>query len=194
MSRYRTKKWTRNRRRRRSQNLNRREKTGAVVRTPGGSGEYLTDSPSQRTRLNCRTIKIQRLVLKFLKHYCSITSPEFVFCDLQIVWDENKKRWVNLDEDPNDPVNELKPPPKMGPQLRAPGTLDDSNAHASFVGFSSGTFNNNVVDYNMTSGPMSLPVLGTAPARNEEPTVQRPPAPQTNMFKMQRNRSKSLFI
>lgn len=113
------------------------------------------------------------------------------------MWDENKKRWVNLDEDSNDPTNELKPPPKMAqmaPQLRAPGTLDDSNAHASFVGFSSGIFNNNVVDYNMTSGPMSLPVLGTAPTRNDEAAVPRSAASQTNMFKMQRNRSKSLLL
>ncbi|XP_057668729.1 uncharacterized protein LOC130901379 isoform X3 [Diorhabda carinulata] len=31
----------------------------------------------------------------------------------KIVWDQDKKRWVNIDDDTNDAANEFKPPPKL---------------------------------------------------------------------------------
>lgn len=137
----------------------------------------------------------------------------------QIVWDENKKKWINTDEDPNDTSNEFKPPPKMAdlmpkmPAAQPPGmgvvntytsSLDYSsmgvtNAHGSSLDYGSANFSsnqtvNNVpfnVDQNkMSSGPVSLPAMGAA-AQKEN--VAPPKPAQSNMFKMQKNRSK-LFV
>ncbi|CAH1130815.1 unnamed protein product [Ceutorhynchus assimilis] len=81
----------------------------------------------------------------------------------KIVWDETKKKWTNMDEDPNDPVNEFKPPPKMADLMPKTQIPTDQR--------------------NMATGPMSLPVIS-----GEDVVAPLKPM-QSNMFKMQKNRN-----
>ncbi|ENN72297.1 hypothetical protein YQE_11040, partial [Dendroctonus ponderosae] len=97
----------------------------------------------------------------------------------KIVWDENKKRWTNVDADPNETANEFKPPPKML-QFQSVGGSGMDSASTSSLGFSS------VDRASFTpSGPTSLPVLGAA-VKEDVPTSN---PSLSNMFKMQKRRN-----
>ncbi|XP_017783965.1 PREDICTED: protein transport protein Sec16A isoform X2 [Nicrophorus vespilloides] len=96
-----------------------------------------------------------------------------------IVWDQEKKRWINMDEDGNETVSELKPPPKMS-------EMQMNGANKA-----------------MTQPPripepvQSQPVMNQQPmVMNQQPNIQQtiqqqpqPPTQPTNMFKLQRNRN-----
>lgn len=107
---------------------------------------------------------------------------------LQIVWDQDKKRWVNVDEDPNDPSNEFKPPPKMSDMMPKMGN--------------SGPPQQNVPTYNVgqTDRPASVPtgVVQTnvnsarSVAADDGTSALKPGQP--NMFKLQRGRSKLICL
>ncbi|KAH1026383.1 hypothetical protein HUJ05_000057 [Dendroctonus ponderosae] len=97
----------------------------------------------------------------------------------KIVWDENKKRWTNVDADPNETANEFKPPPKML-QFQSVGGSGMDSASTSSLGFSS------VDRASFTpSGPTSLPLLGAA-VKEDVPTSN---PSLSNMFKMQKRRN-----
>lgn len=103
---------------------------------------------------------------------------------MQIVYDQEKKRWVNLDEDPNDPANELKPPPKMADIILKKDPIFDPDQNqllSSNQPMSLGNLSSITQPTSLVSQPTSLPA--------EENNISK--LTQSNMFKMQRGRSKS---
>ncbi|XP_072391264.1 uncharacterized protein Sec16 isoform X2 [Diabrotica undecimpunctata] len=100
----------------------------------------------------------------------------------KIVWDQDKKRWVNVDEDPNDPANEFKPPPKLSelmPKL-PPAQQAHSTPTSANTSLPSFDPNRTLVEQN-----------GEVPNTNagiEDSGPQRP-SQQANMFKLQRGRN-----
>ncbi|XP_076251335.1 endoplasmic reticulum export factor secretory 16 isoform X3 [Rhynchophorus ferrugineus] len=114
----------------------------------------------------------------------------------KIVWDQDKKRWVNVDEDPNDPANDFKPPPKMSDMKSqpAPGTGFGSLQSSSFVYGSSSantSLTANVGSFYSDQRPTSLPSASASPAMvGSQGDDEATPKPvQSNMFKMQRGRN-----
>ncbi|KAL1505990.1 hypothetical protein ABEB36_005430 [Hypothenemus hampei] len=104
----------------------------------------------------------------------------------KIVWDENNKKWVNVDADPNDAANEFKPPPKMPSLIQTPQMQSTDVTLNNSLSFGSAN-----LSVGMTQGPMSLPALSVAP--KEEVVV--PPRPtQSNMFKMQKRNLKNAYV
>lgn len=100
---------------------------------------------------------------------------------LQIVYDQEKKRWINLDEDPNDPTNELKPPPKMADIMskKEPRFNSDKNILLS---------SNQSMSL---SGSLSQPTsLLSQPTSLSAEEINASKISQSNMFKLQRSRSK----
>ncbi|CAG9858230.1 unnamed protein product [Phyllotreta striolata] len=96
----------------------------------------------------------------------------------KIVWDEAKKRWMNLDNDPDDPANEFKPPPKLSDlmpkmntmQPQAQSTPQQSPAAPNPAAF----------DPNKTVTANGGPAETANLAR---------PVPGGNMFKLQKGRN-----
>ncbi|XP_050306362.1 uncharacterized protein LOC126743361 isoform X3 [Anthonomus grandis grandis] len=122
----------------------------------------------------------------------------------KIVWDEDKKRWVNVDEGSTDPVSELKPPPKLSdlmPKVPVPqsgmGVLESNLHDSSNLSYGSVNFNTNMgvtnTPFNVdpsqmtATGPMSLPIMGSNMQREE--SMMQKQLQQSNMFKMQKNRN-----
>ncbi|XP_045460644.1 protein transport protein Sec16B isoform X2 [Harmonia axyridis] len=118
-----------------------------------------------------------------------------------IVWDEDKKRWVNVDEDNNNPsTNELKPPPKMSdimtpspkpqiPQANHNTTNNNSNNNAMPQGYT------NPMSYSQNNNSMNVPQQ-PLPANNNNQQPQMVGAPnqdglsqQSNIFKLQKSRN-----
>ncbi|CAH1974224.1 unnamed protein product [Acanthoscelides obtectus] len=98
----------------------------------------------------------------------------------KIVWDQDKKRWVNIDEDPNDPANEIKPPPKMAdlmPNIPPAGQQNPS-------GFQQ-----------MAPAPIPnatqavVQQIRQAPLPDDNGNLIPKGPPQPNIFKMQRSRN-----
>lgn len=96
------------------------------------------------------------------------------------MWDQEKKRWVNVDEDPNDPANEFKPPPKMSEMMPKMGNLPPTQATPNHnTGFAQ--------PYLPANQPSSIPATNnTVPDTNGNALQSLQP----NMFKMQKSRSK----
>ncbi|KAJ8981600.1 hypothetical protein NQ317_011879, partial [Molorchus minor] len=120
----------------------------------------------------------------------------------KIVWDQDKKRWTNVDEDPNDTTHEFKPPPKMSdimPKMAQntqpmPGAVQNAPI-PTFNSVSSVVPQGNVLAYDLgqTSdqpvGPLSLPnaIPGGSGAGEDAGNVTK--MSQPNMFKLQRGRT-----
>ncbi|XP_023012010.2 endoplasmic reticulum export factor secretory 16 isoform X2 [Leptinotarsa decemlineata] len=117
----------------------------------------------------------------------------------KIVWDQDKKRWMNVDEDPNDPVNEFKPPPKMSdimpkmtPLAQSTPSIDSTS---SFYPNGSPLYQNTPAVGNVTiqNQPSSLPNVLTSNSvdnsLNDDSGTPAPKSTQPNMFKLQRGRN-----
>lgn len=127
------------------------------------------------------------------------------FCH-QIIWDEKTKRWLNKDND-EDETEAFKPPPKMSDMMGPPAmpamptmqpmqqmpplpTNNDSKPVPSIP--------MPVQNQTDPSNPMNTyanpPTVNASQAEltNNGPTAV--PSLQSNMFKMQRNKSKNLLI
>ncbi|XP_018571551.1 uncharacterized protein LOC108911173 isoform X2 [Anoplophora glabripennis] len=95
----------------------------------------------------------------------------------KIVWDQDKKKWTNVDEDPSDPATEFKPPPKMADLMPKSGPSDRS------------------LPGQVAEQPFSLPGgavrNGSTPVANAsaEEAVNAVKSNQPNMFKLQRGRN-----
>jgi len=134
-----------------------------------------------------------------------------------IVWDEQNKRWINLEAEGDGVVTELKPPPKMTdmfpnkqpaapslpPQQPAPTSLPPQPENP-YQSTNMGLTSNQPVQPNLSQGDTPMmsnqnshntnmmannTMQRAAPATiNEEPMVQ-PKSLQPNMFKLQRGRN-----
>lgn len=114
------------------------------------------------------------------------------------MWDEEKKKWVNVDEDNNQTTNEIKPPPKMSdlmPAVQKPSMTQlpqTNNSNSSNNNMPQGynnpmSYNNN---NNMNASSQSMPANS-----NPQPGVpiQDGLSQQPNIFKLQKSRSKFNF-
>lgn len=145
------------------------------------------------------------------------------------MWDSEKKRWINLEDQGSETSSEVKPPPKMSEMLqKAPPAntgsdqlhaanpvdygLESVPAFSSLPSFDSPLGNLNLGQNAVTQPPASQAAQDfrgyrtqpspapspVAPITNQNPpqagvseNAGLPPKPtQSNMFKMQRNRSK----
>lgn len=113
---------------------------------------------------------------------------------IQIVWDPDKKRWTNTEGGEEEPES-FKPPPKMSdlmpnhqpmPQQQIP-TMPTQAPQAPTVPM-----------MEQNSIPSAVPTLSNGPAMTtpqqpDKPNAEPAPTPrlQSNMYKMQRNRSES---
>ncbi|XP_030749352.1 protein transport protein Sec16B isoform X3 [Sitophilus oryzae] len=114
----------------------------------------------------------------------------------KIVWDQDKKRWTNVDGDSNDAA-EFKPPPKMADLMpkpsQAPPGIGFGSLQSSSLDYASANFNginvaSNDTPFYIDQGPASLPVASPTGAPGEDSGVP-PKAAQPNMFKMNRGRN-----
>lgn len=106
-----------------------------------------------------------------------------IFC-FQIVWDPDKKKWVNTDGD-EEHEEALKPPPKMSDLGLAPigmsaPTMAQSQPPVSQMN-SMPLPAESPIDHSNNMQPQSNPMVATDPMKT--------PNLQSNMFKLQRNRS-----
>ncbi|XP_059619844.1 protein transport protein Sec16A isoform X2 [Phlebotomus argentipes] len=93
-----------------------------------------------------------------------------------IVWDPDKKKWVNTDGD-TDETESFRPPPKMAdltPQSNHEYSIPHQENHPPQVA---------------QAVPQSTPVLAPTPTADAAPTLKGNNNLQSNMFKMQRNRT-----
>ncbi|XP_065156222.1 protein transport protein Sec16A isoform X4 [Atheta coriaria] len=107
-----------------------------------------------------------------------------------IVWDQEKKRWMNLDEDNADGAAELKPPPKMADmrQAQQPPGMPQMQQMSQMP-----------QQQQQHQQPQSLPNLNqfggmATPSQPQSldshpQSDAKPPLPSQNMFKMQRGRN-----
>ncbi|KAJ8927810.1 hypothetical protein NQ314_019692 [Rhamnusium bicolor] len=103
----------------------------------------------------------------------------------KIVWDQEKNKWINVDEDPTDTSSELKPPPKMSDLMPQPAQPMSGSVQ-----------NTPVYDVGKTPDqPSSLSggaiANATVPIGNAsaEDTTNSVKSSQPNMFKLQRGRN-----
>lgn len=120
----------------------------------------------------------------------------------KIVWDENHKKWVNLDEDGTETSSELKPPPKMAEMVPQnpngqPGIQEQhafipyqhaTNLSTQFYPQTQQNFNHvpGQAPYPANPAPLGNPTGIAQPTQMSE-DVAKPTQP--NMFKLQRGRS-----
>lgn len=97
----------------------------------------------------------------------------------QIIWDAQNQKWVNKDQD-EDEKESFKPPPK----------ITDLAAMQSAV--PKPTPNIPIVESMQSYGAPPTPLLqeSIAPSNNDPAAAAKVPNLQSNMFKMQRNKSK----
>ncbi|KAJ8918937.1 hypothetical protein NQ315_016839 [Exocentrus adspersus] len=98
----------------------------------------------------------------------------------KIVWDQDKKKWINVDEDPNDPSTDFKPPPKLADLMpkSAPGTVPMYNQVPQ----------RNLPAYDVGQVPdRPSSTSGGESIRNASEDAIK--SNQPNMFKMQRGRN-----
>ena len=128
---------------------------------------------------------------------------------MQIVWDQEKKKWVNLEGDGNEETTELKPPPKMSDMIE--------NMQPPHTNYSTMLGNQVQIPYqtNVTSVPnqsgygmeqnnVQKPNTVGIGAQNLNSSSafqpvksnddEQPKTLQPNMFKMQRARSELQFV
>ncbi|XP_049821203.1 protein transport protein Sec16A-like isoform X4 [Aethina tumida] len=123
----------------------------------------------------------------------------------KIVWDQEKKRWVNMEDDGNDGANELKPPPKMADMMPRGAPQGSSGIAAPPPGGGSGIIpSNNPIPTLEANNPMSnqyvpsdagvsnlsqAPVRATGPPGGPDNGNQVNVGGPPNMFKLQRGRN-----
>ena len=95
----------------------------------------------------------------------------------KIIWDAQTQKWVNMDEE-EDEKESFKPPPKMTdlPAMQPPVAKPTPNIPAAES------------SYRAPPTPMSQETI--APSNSEAMAAAKVPNLQSNMFKMQRNKSK----
>ncbi|KAM7348709.1 endoplasmic reticulum export factor secretory 16 isoform 2-T4 [Cochliomyia hominivorax] len=122
-----------------------------------------------------------------------------------IVWDPEKKKWVNTDGD-EDEQETLKPPPKMSdlmpqaatqmpPQQQQPQPPTQQQSQTNQIPFmdpqqmqqqhQQPQFPNSIAQ----SAPSPNPMQQQNPTQPQQPVPAKTPTLQSNMFKMQRNRT-----
>lgn len=110
------------------------------------------------------------------------------------MWDSDKKRWVNLEEDNGDASTELKPPPKMSEMFNRTTTSSLPSMPPPQMP------QNNVPVAVMPSVAMAAPITDESTANiinNQNQPLDNPnsneidkkPPSGANMFKLQRGRS-----
>lgn len=112
---------------------------------------------------------------------------------LQIVWDSEKKRWVNLEEDNGDASTELKPPPKMSEMFsNRPMPSGPQSLPSQPQSYPSQTISPANVTLPNDPTPPAVNNASLAPVENPVASENDGPKPpsQPNMFKLQRSRSK----
>ncbi|KAK9872597.1 hypothetical protein WA026_018729 [Henosepilachna vigintioctopunctata] len=105
-----------------------------------------------------------------------------------IVWDQEKKSWVNVDDDNGTSTNEIKPPPKiadMKPVMTKPPMAPGSNNNNSSSQMQ--TFST-PLSYNNSMNVSTQPNVDNSQLRSY-PANQDSGPQQGNMFKLQRNRN-----
>lgn len=99
---------------------------------------------------------------------------------MQIVWDPVKKKWINSDGGEDETNGDLKPPPKLADLMPSPTQLPqtpvDVMPQISYTSPSPMIMNSNNASNGVKDDAMK--------AENKTPSLQ------SNMYKMQRNRSK----
>lgn len=96
----------------------------------------------------------------------------------QIIWDAQNQKWVNKDQD-EDEKESFKPPPKM----------TDLTAMQSAVSKPTPNIPNAESIPSYRAPPTPIPQETVAPSNNESAAAAKIPNLQSNMFKMQRNKS-----
>lgn len=120
-----------------------------------------------------------------------------------IVWDPEKKKWVNTDGD-EDEQETLKPPPKMSDlmpqqqqqqQQQPPSTQQQQQAPTQQIPFMDPQQMQQPTQFVPNSMPQTAPSPNPLQQQQNQPQQPAPaktPTLQSNMFKMQRNRSRVL--
>ncbi|XP_044761083.1 protein transport protein Sec16B isoform X2 [Coccinella septempunctata] len=111
-----------------------------------------------------------------------------------IVWDEDKKRWVNVDEDNNPTTNEVKPPPKMSdlmptvpkPQTPQPGNINNNNNMMPQGYANPMSYNQN---NNMNVSSQQLPSINNSQQTQPGIPTQDGATQPSNIFKLQKSRN-----
>lgn len=102
---------------------------------------------------------------------------------LQIIWDAQNKRWMNKDND-EDEKESFKPPPKMADLPAMTQIPNDPNTHRNIPTVDQV---NLMPSYGQPSMPSPSPQDPNA--NNDVAAAAKVPNLQSNMFKMQRNKS-----
>ncbi|KAL3278660.1 hypothetical protein HHI36_016197 [Cryptolaemus montrouzieri] len=109
-----------------------------------------------------------------------------------IVWDQEKKRWVNLDEDNNVSTNDVKPPPKltdMKPVTAKPplpqGTINNNLMNTTQGYANPASFNDSRNAMNVSTQPGQVPLVDSSVQQMQGV----PENTQGNIFKLQKSRN-----
>lgn len=104
---------------------------------------------------------------------------------MQIVWDPVKKKWANTDGDESE-QDAFKPPPKMSELMPSPAMPSNAN-QVSNIPQPEPQPPSMMAPQN--AAPMPAPNFSN-PQNDQTATTPKVPSLQSNMFKMQRNKSK----
>ncbi|XP_071051239.1 uncharacterized protein [Onthophagus taurus] len=95
-----------------------------------------------------------------------------------IVWDPEKKKWVNLEEDQNDATNELKPPPKMSDLMPKMSVPTMSPPPGSDFSTHDPNFQSSYQNYQQSNQPDSLTMINNQSMSPNQPVLYDPSGPQ----------------
>lgn len=115
----------------------------------------------------------------------------FTLYILQIVWDPEKKKWVNTEQDSTDEQS-FRPPPKMGGLPNTANNINNNGINNNNIVTAPNIPNANTVLQN-SQEPQSVKTklaFNAIPAIDTNNLEPKPPATQSNMFKMQKNKCK----
>lgn len=128
----------------------------------------------------------------------TLLELKFIF-GFQIVWDAENKRWINKDSDEGE-AEAFKPPPKMNEMM----SMNNSNIPTPMALTPiESPLTNPMNAYNNTTNANAPPPQPQAQSQLQPQLQQQPqvdgasngpavtPSLQSNMFKMQRNKSKN---
>lgn len=115
------------------------------------------------------------------KKESKLLSKNYYF---QIIWDEQNKRWINKDQD-EDEKESFKPPPKMA---QLPEMTQTSNSSSKIPNIPAAEQQMQL--YGSPTLPTPNIQEGNTNSNNESIPAAKTPSLQSNMFKMQRNKSK----
>lgn len=106
------------------------------------------------------------------------------------MWDAEKKRWINLEEENHESSNEIKPPPKMSEMFGSMQNMqqlpiNDTTQHMINNSANLPQVNNNNSNDNDNA---TVPIMQKGATTNNDVTITQ--RPQSNMFKLQKQRSK----